>query len=466
MTRIGTGLPGLDVILGGGFEPGSVVVMAGQPGTGKTILAQQICFRIATTARPVIYYTTLSEPHSKLVEHLRHFAFFDASSLGGRVEYIHLGDVLRDSRDGGLGPFVDEIVRKSLEVEPALVVVDSVKMLRDFVHEYELRASLYDLTSRIAHTGTVLLLLGEYTDDEIGAGAEFVLADGIIHLAYEPREPLDRRWLRVIKMRGGPHREGKHTCDITADGFEVFPRLDSAPASPAFTDADRLSSGVPGLDRLLGGGIPRGDATVVTGPSGVGKSSLALHYIHEGLSRAERCLYLTFQDTADTLANRADGFGLGFSTATASGQLTILPVEMGALDLDVFAAMVHRHLADGTTSRIVIDSLAEMAFSAHEAERFPAFLSALTGLIRAHGTTLLITGDTTMNRPLGMPLDEILVLFANVLQVDYGEPGSTVGRRVHVAKMRNSQHDSGRYECAISDHGWSVGARVHSEPDP
>jgi circadian clock protein KaiC len=457
MSRIGTGLPDLDLVLGGGFEQGGVVVMAGEPGTGKTILAQQICFGIATAARPAIYYTTLSEPHSKLVEHLRQFSFFDASSLGSRVEYIHLGDVLRDSRDGGLGPFVNEIVRKTLEVKPAMVVVDSVKMLRDFVPEYELRAALYDLTSRIAQSGTVLLLLGEYTNDEIRTGAEFALTDGIIHLAYEPREPLDRRWLRVIKMRGGPHREGKHTFHITPDGFDVFPRLDSPPAPVASTGGGRLASGIPGLDQLLGGGIPRGDATLLMGPSGVGKTSFALHYISEGLSRGEHCLYITFQDTADQVVEMADSFGWNFSEARDCGRLTIVHVSMGALDLDIFASLVRRNLAAQPTSRIVIDSLAEMIFSAREPERFPAFLCSLNGLIHSYGTSLLVTGETTMNGPLEKPLDGIVFLFPNVLQVRYLEQRSTVGRLIHVVKMRNSRHDTGIYACTITEHGLAIG---------
>ena len=107
------------------------------------------------------------------------------------------------------------------------MVVDSTKMLRDFADERELRDALYDLTSRIAQTGTVLLLVGEYTAGELPTGIEFALADGILHLEYEAREPLDRRWLRIEKMRGGRHLGGKHTFRIGPDGIEVFPRIEA-----------------------------------------------------------------------------------------------------------------------------------------------------------------------------------------------------------------------------------------------
>lgn len=209
--RLSTGLAELDLVLGGGFEAGAVVVLAGPPGTGKTILAQQICFANATSDRKALYYTTLSEPHTKLVEHLAPFSFFDEKALGSKVEHIHLGDLLEEARSGGLEPLVAEVVRRALDDQPAVMVIDSVKMLRDFSSEEDMRAALYTLTSRVAHSGTVLLLLGEYTPNEIRRSAEFPLADGILQLSYEPREPVDRRWIRVVKMRGGSHLEEKST---------------------------------------------------------------------------------------------------------------------------------------------------------------------------------------------------------------------------------------------------------------
>ena len=231
MKRTTTGVAGLDLVLNGGLEPGAVVVVAGAPGTGKTILAQQMCFANGTAERTCVYYTTVSEPHTKLVRHLEQFTFFDPQALGTRVEHIHLGDFLRPARQEGLEPLVSEIVRKTLEEEPAIVVVDSAKMLRDFADERELRAALYDLTGRIAQTGTVLLLVGEYTPEELRGGIEFSLADGIIQLEYEAREPVDRRWLRVAKMRGGSYRSGKHTFRIGSERRRGVPaHRDTDPA--------------------------------------------------------------------------------------------------------------------------------------------------------------------------------------------------------------------------------------------
>ncbi|SHN47626.1 ATPase domain-containing protein [Cryptosporangium aurantiacum] len=460
MKRLSTGLADLDLILGGGLFAGSVVVLAGPPGSGKTILAQQICFANATVEHKAVYYTTLSEPHSKLVEHLRGFSFFDPSALGPKVEYVHLGDMLRDRGAGDLEPLVDEVVRRALDDEPVLVVVDSTKMLRDFVSDHALRTALYDLTSRVAHSGAVLLLLGEYTAEEMQTGVEFALADGIVHLSYQSREPVDRRTLRVVKLRGTTHLNGAHTVAISADGFQVYPRVESFLPDEVPLNNLRVSSGVPGLDALTDGGIPHADATLVLGPSGVGKTICCLNFLAEGLARGERCLYITFEDTLDQLVGMAGKFGWDFEAARASDHLMISHVPVGRLELDVVAAVIRHRLADGTTTRVVIDSLAEMAEAARETDRFPAYLRSLLGVIRSAGASLWVTSETNTFGPVEEPLVGLMFLFHNVIQIRYIERCAEIGRLLNVVKMRNSAHDNGMYHCRITDDGIAVGDKL------
>jgi circadian clock protein KaiC len=438
--RLATGVPGLDVVLGGGLEPGSVTVLAGAPGTGKTILAQQMCFANATAERKAVYYTTLSEPHSKLVRHLDPFDFFVPGLLGPQVEYLHLGDLIRDDRPGRMGPLVDEVARKAMDEHPVLVVIDSAKALRDFTGERELRMAFYDLTSRLAHSDAALLLLGEYTPAEMAAGVEFSLADTIIHLAYEPREPIDRRWLRVVKMRGTHHLEGKHTFRIGTAGFEVFPRIETLDVDPARELAGRITSGIPGLDDLMGGGIGTGEATVILGPSGIGKTIAGLRFVAEGIAQNEHCLYVTFQDTADQLVKMAATFNWDLDAARSKGELVVHHVPLGELDLDLLAARIRQELLNGPIHRVVIDSLAEMVFAARESDRFPAYARSLTGIIRAAGATLVITSETTTLGPSPEPIGGVTFLFHNVILLRYIEMNSSTGRALNIVKMRNSNH--------------------------
>ena len=137
------------------------------------------------------------------------------------------GSFLQPGRTDRLQPLVTEIVRKVLDEEPALVVVDSTKMLRDFADERELRTALFDLTGRLAQTGTVLLLLGEDTQEELTSDVEFSLADGMISLDIRSGNRSDPRWIRVIKMRGASPRPGMHTFQIDSSGCEIFPRIET-----------------------------------------------------------------------------------------------------------------------------------------------------------------------------------------------------------------------------------------------
>jgi circadian clock protein KaiC len=460
MGRLRTGIADLDLILGGGLEPGSLVILAGAPGTGKTILAQQICFANATPEHKALYYTTLSEPHSKLVRHLAPFDFFKPAALGKSVDFIHLGELVQETAKDGLESMVSEVVRKCFETRPAVVVIDSAKALRDFVSDHELRTALYGLASRVAHTDALLLLVGEYTPGEIEGGVEFSLADGIVQLAYEPHEPVDRRWLRVVKLRGGDHLVGKHSFRIRQGGFEVFPRLETLAPNGTVEADGRVASGVPRLDELMGGGMSAGQATVVLGPSGAGKTILGLRYAAEGLEAGERCLYVSFQETSDQLIKKAASFGWDWRDAQKSGQLVIHYVPVGELDLDTIAAAVRRELTKGAVRRVVVDSLAELVFAAREAERFPAYSRSLVGWIRAAGASVLITSETTTLGPMTEPIGGLSFLFHNVVMLRYLEIGSELRRALNIIKMRTSNHDKGVFEYVIDQHGLTVKDRL------
>ncbi len=460
MKRLSTGLADLDLILGGGLRRGSMVVVAGPPGSGKTILAQQICFANATVEHRAVYYTTLSEPHTKLIEHLSRFPFFDPEAVGSKVEYVHLGDMLRDTGESYLEALIGEVVRKALDDQPALVVIDSTRMLRDFVSDHALRMSLYDLTSRVAHSGTVLLLLGEYTPEDMQTGVEFALADGIIHLTHESREPVDRRGLRVVKLRAATHLNGTHAVHITADGFQVYPRVESFLPETVTPSSGRVPSGIPGLDALMGGGIPEGDATLVLGSCGVGKTISSLRFVAEGLARGERSLHITFQDTVDQLIYMAGTFGWDFEGARAADQLVISHVPMGSLDLDVLASVIRCQIADGATTRIVIDSLDAMTNAARETHRFPAYLRSLLGIVRDAGASLWVTSETTTFGPMEDPLVGLMYLFDNVIQLRYVEHRTEIGRALNVLKMRSSRHEHSMYACHITDDGFAVGDKL------
>jgi circadian clock protein KaiC len=353
-------------------------------------------------------------------------------------------------------------------------------MLRDYADERDLRGAIYDLTANFAETGAVLLLVGEYTQGELEGGIEFSLADGIIQLEYQVREPVDRRSLRVTKMRGGRHVPGRHTFQIGAGGIEVFPRIETLTAATVAPVSGPMRSGIPGLDKLMTTGMRHGDATLIMGPSGVGKTTVAMRWITQGLEEGEHCLFVTFQDTADHLTEMGATFGWDITAARASGDLVISHVSMGDLDLDVLGNVVRANLAGGQVRRVAIDSLAELVLADREWARFPAYMRSLVGLVRAAGVSLLATSETTGNGITAQSLEGLMFLFDNVIDLRYIEEQAMLGRAVNVVKMRNSLHQMTINSATITSAGLVVGdplqgvtgrlgwgaLRIHDRPGP
>jgi circadian clock protein KaiC len=453
MDRITTGNAELDRIVGGGLPTGSLVVLAGAPGSGKTILAQQICFANGTPEHRALYYTTLSEPHSKMIRHLEGFDFFDQSKLAQSVEFNHLTSL---TETGNLDSAIAEVVKHSFDVSPSVVVIDSTKALHEAMGKTEdFRAIVYDLASRIAHTNSVLIFVGEYSLQDVANVAEFAVADAIIYMANEAAGTHDERWLRVAKLRGSSYLSGTHAFRITESGLAVFPRPEKLSATIHEVSEKRISCGVPGLDEMIGGGIPEGSITLVAGPSGGGKTVLGLHFVVEGLKRGEQCLYASFQETEPQLIAKSRSFGWDLAQAIDEGRLVIQHVQPVEMTLDEVAAGLLGSVDN--VSRIVIDSMGELEQAARGSDRFPDYLWALMSGLRAHGASIYLTSETAaffgptfeLARGLSFVVD-------NVILLRYTELESEIRRALSVIKMRESDHVKTLVEFEIRAKGAQV----------
>jgi len=473
MSYASTGIDNLDLITGGGLKPGSVVFIAGGSGAGKTILAQQICYAVGTAERPAIYYTMLGESHTKLIGHVAQFDFFDRAGLGSCVQLLNLrGIVLGDEGEdmqlegtAGMEHITGEIARSALEQRPSVVVIDSIKALREVATDIQFRRVVFDLASRVAHSKAILLLVGEYTEDEVRTEPEFAVGDGIIYMANDPVGRFHQRSLRVVKMRGTSSLEGTHTFEIGTAGIEVYPRFESTLSTVEFPDEPegesvRLPVGVAGIDEMLDGGLPHSSSTLVAGPSGSGKTVLALHFIAEGIARGERCMYLSFQQTEQRLIDRARTFGWDFAAAVDSGLLTITHLNPVEVSLDKVGTGLRQAALGDRAERVVIDSLSEIAPAARGTGRFPDYLSAVVALFRSVGATTLLTSETAEFFGPEFELPHGLAFVAdNVVLLRYAEIDSEVHRVLGVIKMRDGDHGKGLVEIAIRSSGMEVVGR-------
>lgn len=452
MERASTGIRELDQITGGGLPTGSLIILAGAPGTGKTILAQQIAFANATPEHKAVYYTTLSEPHSKLIRHLEQFEWFSADALGKIVDFIHLPGL---GVDVDLDTFSKEISRTSFEIEPSIIVIDSSRALHDFAPPERLRQVVYDLASRVAHSNAILIFVGEYGPEDMITAPEFAVADGIIQIANDPSGSTDRRSLRVAKMRGTGHLPGRHTFRITDAGIKVYPRTESIVRGRGEVEAHRLSTGIPALDQMIGGGLPAGSATLVAGPSGAGKTVMGLQFVAEGLARGEKCVFIALQESPAQLLSKAKAFGWDLRAALEQGQLVIKSVQPVELNLDVAAAEIRAAVSHGS-KRIVLDSLAELHHAA-QTERFADYIWALIESFREVSATTLVTSETEAFFGPSFELARgISFVVDNVILMRYTELASEIRRALGVVKMRDSDHVKSLVEFEVTARGIEV----------
>lgn len=438
LARVSTGVAGLDAVLGGGIPAGSITIVAGEPGAGKTVLALQLCFEAARRGSRSIYFSTLSEPSLKLVRHMQGFRFFDADLLDRSVSIADLGGALR-ARDPRKA--LDAVVERVEREAPTVVVIDSYKVLNDLSSApLESRALTYDLAVQMAGWGATTLLVGEYSDEDVRSLPEFAIADGILRLGTAAQDLAKIRELEIRKLRGSSFVGGVHFFELTAAGMTFFPRV-SAPepaaggAPPLATDV--VSTGVPQLDALVCGGFPRASTTTLMGGTGTGKTVLGLQFLAEGARCGESGVLLTLEETPDQIRAIAAGFRHGFAEEEQRGRLHIRYTAPIELSTDRFLHLARQEVERLGVRRVVLDSLSSLGLGAISERRYKELVYAFAKHMRALGVTTLLTMEITELLGSGQ-LSGHGISFAsdNLVQLRYVELGGRLERALSVIKAR------------------------------
>jgi circadian clock protein KaiC len=466
--RLSTGVPGLDAVLGGGVPEFSFNVIAGTPGAGKTTLVQQIMFAMARADRPAIFFTVLGEPPLKMLRYQQQFDFFDMAKVNASVRFINLA---KEAREGGLDAVLQRIVQEVEASSPAIVVVDSFRSVMQAMQQppgAEVPHLIQELGMRLTGWQATTFLVGEFQLTETDNHPIFTVADGLVWL----HQSLDRnsmvRKLQVMKMRGQAPIPGLHTFRITGRGLQVFPRLIAGPPVPQHPDeaatakgaSPRLSVGVPGLDQMLGGGIPSGYSVLVAGPSGSGKSVLATQFIREGARHGEPGVIAVFEKRPSDSAFRPPR---GLDTVEGSAQVAVIHTRPLDLSIDEtlheLTEAIHRIKA----RRVVIDSLSgfELALAPTFREDFRESLYRLVAALTGMGLTVMMTAELedSYTDLRFSPHGTAFLTDAIILQ-RYVELEGRFTRMMAVVKVRDSAHDTDLRRFEITADGIVIGERL------
>ncbi|HZL33754.1 MAG TPA: ATPase domain-containing protein [Tepidisphaeraceae bacterium] len=468
--KLKTGVPGLDEILGGGLPEFSFNIIAGSPGCGKTTLAHQIIFANATPEKPALYFTVLGEPAIKMLRYQQQFDFFDQSKLDKAVRFINLSEVVLEK---DLGAVLDEIIREVEAASPGIVVVDSFRTVVRKAQsgtsgsggdDVELQGFVQRLALHLTSWQATTFLIGEYTEGEIRDNPVFTVADGLFWLSQSIERNSIVRKMQIVKLRGQETVPGLHTFRITSGGIQTFPRTFGLTDNlPKKKGARRLSTGIAGLDAMMGGGIPSGHSLLAAGPSGAGKSIMGTHFIAEGLEQGEPGIVAVFEELPDEYAARAAKLGMNLDAALKKGTLEIIYLRPLDLSVDETLYEVVAAVKRTKAKRLVIDSLVgfELALAPGFRTDFRESLYRMVGAVTRLGVTIISTVEVEENfTSLGLSNYAISFLSDDIIRMRYVSINGQFRRMLLVVKMRSGKHSIDMREYQVTSKGIVIGERL------
>lgn len=454
-TRVSTGIPGLDTVLGGGLLQSGIYIIEGVPGAGKTISGNQMCFSHIAAGGRVVYITLMSESHARMIGHLRSLSFYDASVVGDALYYLSgIGVLTADGLDGLL-----HLARQAVRDRAAtLLVLDGLGMVQEIAGtETAMRTFIQQLQLFLEGVGCTALMLMRPVNETQNPVQTMV--DGVITLRDAQLQANPARFLCVRKFRGSDYLRGDHAHEITANGIVVHPRTEVRYTAPWVRGDGRetMPFGAPRLDTMLGSGLLSGSMTLLYGAPGTKKTILGLQFLAEGIRREQPGLYFGFYEQPPRLLTTADRLGLGLRAATERGLLEWMwqpPLEQG---IDALAEQLLAAVARMGVRRLVFDGLDQMRLMTTPRDRFPRFFAALSNELRACDVTgvFILESQEIFSHTVAVP-DNIGSVADNVLFVRPAAVEGQLVKLLSIIKMRESGYDATIRQLLITDAGIDV----------
>lgn len=465
--RLTTGVTGLDDLLGGGLPAGQMYLLEGDPGTGKTTLAMQF-IQEGTRRGEKSLYVTLSEPltelHASIASHgwnpadipIAEFVPAEAS-LSPEQQYtvFHPSEV-------ELATTIQRLTQMFEEVKPERLVIDSLSELRLLAADtMRYRRQLLALKQFFAGRDTTVLLLDDRTADGIDMQLQSI-AHGVIRLERLKRNyGVNRRRIEILKLRASAFREGAHDYTIQQGGLKIFPRLVAAEHLGHFEES-RIEGGLAALDAMFGGGIGRGSSTLIIGPTGAGKSTLALQYAYAAASRGDRAIVYSFDEVLRVIHQRAKALKMDLGSRVNEGTLAVSQVDPAELSPGEFAWQIRSDVEENDTRVVVIDSLNGFISSMPGEDELNLHLHELISYLNQKGVaTFVIMTQSDLVGNMRSQAD-VSYLADTVVLLRYFEAHGEIRRAISVLKQRVGEHERTIRELSFADGEILVGQPLAS----
>ena len=464
--RTSTGNEGLDVILRGGLVPNRLYLLEGSPGSGKTTLALQFLLDGAARGEPGLY-VTLSETDEELrgvaASHgwsLDAISIFELAAAEEALGAERQQSILHPW-ENELGGTIQLIKSEVQRIKPKRVVFDSLSEMRLLAQDpLRYRRQVLALKQFFAPLDVTVFIVDDLTGEEVGQRDAHLhsLCHGVFTLQRLTLEfGAARRRLEVQKLRGVDFVGGFHDFVIRKGGLEVYPRLIAAEHDEPFV-GEPVKSGVPELDDLLGGGPRRGTTTLMSGPAGAGKTTIALQYAYAACQRGENCTVYEFDERIGTMLSRAKAMGLDLDRHMAEGRLEIQQIHPAEISPGEFAWRVRREVETRESRLVVIDSLNGYMAAMPQEQQLVLQVHELLSYLNQRGvTTLLINPQTGLVGSMATGSINISYVSDAVILIRFFEAEGRIRKAISILKNRSGQHEDAIRELRIDSRGVRIG---------
>ncbi|MBN9522719.1 circadian clock protein KaiC [bacterium] len=451
-----TGIHGLDEITGGGLPKGRPTLVCGAAGCGKTLLAMEFLVRGATEfGEPGVFFA-FEETAGELAQNVRSLGFdLDALAAQNRVSLEHIRVERTEIEEAGDFDLEGLFIRLGLAIDTVRakrVVLDTLETLfGGFDNQAILRSELRRLFRWLKDRGVTAVITAERGDGSLTRqGLEEYVSDCVILLDHRVTDQVSTRRLRVVKYRGTAHGTNEYPFLIDESGFSVLPLTSLGLDHPASTE--RVSTGIPRLDAMLGSGVFRGTSVLLSGTAGTGKSSIAAHLADAACRRGERCLYYSFEESPAQILRNMRSIGLDLGPWVATKQLRFITTRPTLFGLEMHLAAMHKHVREFDPALVVIDPISNFA-TAGTAGEANAMLLRLVDFLKARGTTAVFVSLTSGGGTLEATEQQISSLIDTWILLRDIELGGERNRGLYVLKSRGTAHSNQIREFVLTDLG-------------
>lgn len=458
LTRMSIGIQGLDDIMMGGLIARRAYLLHGSPGSGKTLVGLHFLTAGAAIGETALFIT-MGEPEDQIRANASAVGldtsgvqFLDLAPSPDFFSQVQAYDIFSPA-DVEREPTTERITSEVNVLKPIRVFVDAITHFRYLsTDNSQFRRQIHSFLRFLVENGATVLFTSESSVAEPDDDLQY-MSDGIIRFEHQH----DKRTLSISKFRGSDFISGEHSMRITNHGVEVYPRILPSPELRQEFATEMISSGVPEMDELIAGGLERGTIVIISGPSGVGKTTLGMQFMKEAAGRGERSVVYTFEEVAELLVRRSESVNIPVSTMIRRGTLTVIQVEPLRYTPDEFAAMVRRDIEENGAALVMIDSVSGYRLSVR-GDDLVRHIHALSKYLQSMGVAVILINEiedivgSSRVTEIGISYIADTIIFLRYLEIK-GE----LRRAIGVLKKRLSDFEKTLREFQITRYGIKVG---------